>query len=127
VEQKKARILVVDDEITIRKYLTIALTKLGHEVDSTASPDETIAKLQHSIYDLVFLDIRLPGMSGITLYEKIKEQVPQIANRVIIITGDTSSADVKYFLKQYGLDSISKPFDQQTLEGKVNEMLQRMS
>ncbi len=122
---KNTRILVVDDELTIRKYLTIALTKSGYEVDSTDSPDETIDKLHQNSYDLMFLDIRLPGISGITLYEKIKEQIPQMADKVIIITGDTSSADVKNFLKQYGLNSISKPFDQQTLEIKVNEVLEQ--
>jgi PAS domain S-box-containing protein len=121
--QKSIRVLVVDDEAAIRKYLTIALTKLGHTVDSTADPDEVFVKLNQTTYDLIFLDIRLPGMSGITLFEKIQERAANLTDKIIIITGDTSSEDVKYFLKQHRLQSISKPFDRQTLERKINEIL----
>jgi DNA-binding NtrC family response regulator len=68
----------------------------------------------------------MPGMSGITLYGEIKERTPQLADRVIIITGDTCSEDVESFLKLHRLPSLSKPFDLQAVRVKLNEILQRI-
>ena len=124
-ERRTARILVVDDEAPVRDLIRAALSQSGHTVDGISNPYEALDQINRATYDVLFLDIRMPGMSGITLYGEIKERMPQLADRVIIITGDTCSEDVESFLKLHRLPSLSKPFDLQTVRVKLNEILQR--
>jgi CheY-like chemotaxis protein len=120
---KKGRILVVDDEPGIRGLIKKTLTQTGHSVDTSGDPKEALDKLAGATYDVLFLDIRMPGMSGIDLYALIQEKAPAMANRIIFITGDTMGIDVKAFLVQNNLAYLSKPFDLEGLKEKVDIIL----
>ncbi|MGI2335909.1 MAG: PAS domain S-box protein [Dehalogenimonas sp.] len=120
---KSARILVIDDEPTIRSFVKAILAKGGHTVDETGAPDEVLPKLKQGGYDLVISDIRMPGMGGTELYKHILKEQPEMKDKVLFMTGDTSSQDVKSFLAQNQLPYLTKPFERRTLEEKVNEIL----
>jgi CheY-like chemotaxis protein len=120
---KPARILVVDDEEGIRKLVAAILSKNFHSVDTTGDAGEALANLDSAIYDLVLLDIRMPGMSGMELYAKILEKHPEMQGKLLFITGDTSDENARLFLESNGLPYITKPFDRATLLGKVNGLL----
>jgi PAS domain S-box-containing protein len=121
---KKGRILVVDDEPGVRDLIEKTLTRTGHSVDTIADAREAAAKLTvGATYDVIFTDVRMPGMSGIELYAYILEKVPAMANRIVFITGDTMGADIKAFLTQNNLIYLSKPFDIEALKEKVDTIL----
>jgi PAS domain S-box-containing protein len=120
---RAARILVVDDEDAIRSLVSKILTTSGHTVDTIGDPDVVLLKLENISYDVVIVDIRMPGMSGMELYDKITEKHPELARKVIFITGDTSDLNVGDYLNQHDLPYISKPFDRATLLQKVNGLL----
>jgi PAS domain S-box-containing protein len=117
---RSAHILVVDDEETIRSLVSTLLTQSGHTVDATGDATEALARLDSAVYDLVLMDIRMPGMSGMELYGKITEKHPELADKFIFITGDTSDTTTRAFLEQNKLSYITKPFDRETLLKKVN-------
>jgi PAS domain S-box-containing protein len=120
---KPYRILVVDDEEGIRKLVSTILAQNGHIVDATGEAKEALAKLENTHYDAVIMDIRMPGMSGMELYAKIKEKHPELTGRFLFITGDTSDATTRDFLEQNKLPYITKPFDRETLLKKVSGFL----
>ncbi len=72
-------ILVVDDENSIRLFLSLKLNKLdeGYEVETAASGEDAWAKIAARSFDLVITDLRMPGIDGIELMEKIKTRHPQ--------------------------------------------------
>lgn len=118
-----AHILMVDDEQSIRKLASKILVQSGHSVDDTGDPKEALLKLNNTSYDIILLDIRMPGMSGMELYAKIIEKHPELAKKVIFITGDTSAGDTKAYLEQNNLSYIAKPFDREVLLQKVQSLL----
>jgi two-component system catabolic regulation response regulator CreB len=81
---KKCRILLVDDEKDIVTVIKKGLEKHGFEVDGCTSPMEALTKFKIGVHDLLILDIRMPGMSGIQLFRKIKEMDEKI--RVLFLT-----------------------------------------
>ncbi len=84
-----------------------------------------LQKLEQASYDLICLDSRMPGMSGIRLYEIIISKWPELADKVIFITGDTSDNGIEEYLNNHNLLYITKPFDRKTLEDKVITLLSR--
>jgi signal transduction histidine kinase/CheY-like chemotaxis protein len=120
---RSARILVVDDEEPIRMFISAALSRSGHFVETTADAGEALAKMDSNSYDVVLTDIRMPGMSGIELYENIKPRRPELAGRFIFITGDVSDNNTRMFLENNRLSYITKPFGSKALVQKVSDVL----
>ena len=106
----RARILVVDDETNISTLLTRVLTRTGHRVDSAPDGREALEKLQNNIYDIVFLDIKIPILSGQAVYAWIKRNQPDLLRRTIVLTGDTLNAETIDFLEQEHAIRLLKPF-----------------
>ncbi len=118
------KILVVDDEPTIRELLEKVLTRMGHKVDVTADAGTAMDKIYAGeAYDLIITDVRMPGMNGIELYSRILEKSPEMKNRTIFITGDVMGIDIRTFLIQNKLPYIAKPFDIVLLKEKINAIL----
>jgi PAS domain S-box-containing protein len=117
-----ARVLVVDDEPAVRQLIKTIFARSGHVVEDVGDPSDALNLITANAYDAIFLDLRMPGISGMTLFSRIKEKAPKMAGKVIIVTGDASSEDVQSFLKQNRLPCISKPFTAQTVKAKFNEI-----
>ncbi len=120
---KGARVLVVDDEDAIRKLIGTILSKNGYAVETTGDAREALLKMASANYDAVLVDIRMPNMGGIEVYNNIKANRPELAGKLIFITGDTSDANTRDFLEKYDLPYITKPFDRETLLKKVNALI----
>ena len=112
---KAARILVVDDEETIRLLIQKILSPLGCCVDSANNSTEALSGLDNAVYDAMLLDIRMPGISGMEFHAKISETHPEYLRKMVFMTGDISGMDVKSFLKQNDLPCIQKPFGRKEL------------
>jgi PAS domain S-box-containing protein len=120
---KAARILVVDDEEVIRFLLSTILTQRGHTVHATGDTADALIKLESASYDVVVMDIRMPGLSGMELYRQTTAKYPEMTGKFVFITGDTSDQVIRSFLEENNLPYITKPFDRDTLMKKVNGLL----
>ena len=86
-----AKVLVVEDEAAVAAVLHRLLTKKGCTVEAVSSGTEALERLKSGPYDVVISDIRMPGMSGIALWEQLRTDYPEQASRVIFVTGDTAT------------------------------------
>ena len=94
----KAKILVVDDEPVVRQLVTEVLTAEGHKVETTADGQDALNRIKNNGYSLILVDMKLPGISGGELYERIQAMAGQLAKRVVLITGDVMGADTEAFI-----------------------------
>jgi two-component system NtrC family sensor kinase len=105
------RILVADDESSIRNALTRFLEKTGHSVVSVDSGGSAIAAARREQFDAVLLDMRMPDVSGKQVFEHWQSEQPALARRVFFLTGDIVSTDLQQFLASTGRPFIAKPFE----------------
>jgi len=119
----RARILVVDDDTIVQEFLTTILTEEGHQVEIVDNGDDALERIDSGDYDVILLDIKLPGMSGIELYRYMQKALKSLARRVIFITGDVMSKDTMGFLSKTSAPYITKPFDAEQLEEHINRIL----
>lgn len=104
------RILICDDEKTVTDFLERFLKREGYSnVDVVLTGEEAVAKAANQDYDLLLLDIRLPGMDGIETLRRIKELNDKIT--VIMITGFPEVETAEQAVKLGAYDYIVKPFD----------------
>jgi two-component system NtrC family sensor kinase len=122
-----AAILVVDDEEAVSALLARLLTDLGHRPTTVASGEAALDAIARQSFDLVLTDIKMPGMTGFELYQRIKQRDPHLAQRIIFITGDTITASTQARLAQTGNPYIAKPFAVERLEALVNACLASQS
>ena len=105
------RILIVDDETVIRDILARILSERGYQVESASSGTEGLEKIESSRYDIYLLDIKMPGVDGMDMYEIIGAKFPNMMDRVIFITGDTVTKSTLDFLESTKREYFSKPLD----------------
>jgi len=104
-----AKILVADDEESIRWVLGTALTGEGHRVENAESGRAALDRLLDGTYDLAFVDIRMPDLDGLSLLSEIRST--DIKTPVIIITAQNTMANAIEAMKRGAYDYITKPFD----------------
>ncbi len=86
-EERKERFLLVDDDADVAEAIEMMLNAEGIEVEHVFSGDEALAVFDKHPWDAVFLDVRLPGKSGPEIYSELSESHPQLAQRVVFVTG----------------------------------------
>ncbi|MDD5510014.1 MAG: response regulator [Dehalococcoidales bacterium] len=118
-----ARILIVDDEPTILEFLSRLLASEGHQVETVDNSSDALEMIKGRRYSIILLDVKLPDMGGIELYQRIKEIAPSLTRRVVIITGDVAGAGTSKFLKENKIPYITKPFDIKLLKQELNRIL----
>jgi CheY-like chemotaxis protein len=120
---RKARILVVDDEAVVRQLLSQLLKKEGYSVETFDNGREALSRIKKDGYDLILLDVKLPGMSGSEVYERIREISVSLTKRVVFITGDVMGADTESFLARTKAPFIAKPFNLENLKEQIISLL----
>ena len=120
---KSGRIIVVDDEEAITSLVKAVLTREGYRVDVASDSTGACEMLDSTLYDAVLMDIRMPGISGIDIYNDIKSRRPELAGRFVFITADASDDNTKAFLDTNELPYIVKPFDIKILLKMVDGLL----
>ncbi|MBM3155546.1 MAG: PAS domain S-box protein, partial [Chloroflexi bacterium] len=119
----KARILVVDDEQVIRDIAKRILTGEGYKVDTVDNATDALKMIEGKRYNLLLLDVKMPGMSGPELYRRLQKIAKSLAKRVVFVTGDVMSADTDRFLAETGVAHVAKPFDAAQLKKEVKRVL----
>jgi diguanylate cyclase (GGDEF)-like protein len=105
----KPRILVADDDVSIRTLIAEVLGDDGYEVTAAANGGEAWQKFQEGDYEIVLTDIRMPVLDGLQLLEKIMSRSP--ATRVLLLTSFASMASSVEALKHGAFDYLVKPFE----------------
>jgi two-component system response regulator (stage 0 sporulation protein F) len=111
------RILVVDDEQTVRDVLAEYFVEQGYQVSTASSGVEALRGLGETRPDLVLLDVRMPGLDGVETLRRLREVAPGIS--VIMVTANEDVALARDMLKLGALDYVAKPFDFAYLERSV--------
>jgi DNA-binding response OmpR family regulator len=101
-------ILVIDDEAAVNNNVRKILLKKGYQVDQALTKSDALAKIEQQSYELILLDLRIPGVKGLELLKAIRENRP--ATRVIIITGYASIETAKESARLGAIDYLAKPF-----------------
>lgn len=116
------KILVVEDDIDINNLLTKIMKKQGFEVEQAFSGSEADLRLQMGKYDLILLDLMLPGMMGEDVIRKVREncEVP-----IIVLSAKSSLEDRVNVLNLGADDYLTKPFEKDEVIARVNASLRR--
>src|SRR5512143_729274 len=114
------KILIAEDEEITLKHLVHALQKAGYTAVGTQNGQDAFQKIENDHFDLLIADIKMPGMTGMELLDKIKER--QIEAEVIIITGFGSIGSVVEAMKKGAYDYVTKPFNLDELLLKVGKI-----
>jgi len=118
-----ARILVVDDDESIRKILSTILEDEGYVVETAENGREAIDKSNMKVYNLALIDVRLPDIEGVTLLAKFKETVPRM--RKIIITGFPSIQNAIEAVNNKADGYMLKPFEIGKILETIKEQLEK--
>jgi two-component system, NtrC family, response regulator HydG len=116
-------ILVVDDEVDTCRNLSDILTDLGYHVDTAHDGPAALELLRQRAYDVALLDLKMPGMDGVTLYREVKKL--RAGTVAIIVTAYASSATAEEALAAGAWQIVPKPVDPGRLLGLVGEVLEQ--
>ncbi|MCJ7578664.1 MAG: response regulator [candidate division Zixibacteria bacterium] len=119
----KHTILVVDDETQISDLLRDFLTQEGYQVFTAANGVEAISLGKQNRLDLALLDLKMPGMDGIEVFQKLREVKKDIG--VIILTGYGTLKTAKQAMRLGAHDYLTKPFDLGLVKSVIREALER--
>jgi two-component system response regulator PilR (NtrC family) len=117
------RILIVDDEQSMRDFLSILFQRDGCQVTAAAAASGALAVAGQEQFDAVIADIRMPGMSGLELLSELKQRQPGLP--VIMITAFASPDDAVQAMKNGAFDYIAKPFNVEELRRVVRSAVRR--
>jgi DNA-binding NtrC family response regulator len=119
----KPKILAIDDEEGMRELLRANLTRKGYQVTAAKDAEEAFASLQSQLFDLVITDLRMPGLSGEALVQKLKKENPSLP--VVVISAFGSTKSVVDVIKNGAEDYLPKPFTPEDLEVVVYKALEK--
>jgi two-component system KDP operon response regulator KdpE len=116
------RVLAVDDNPTIQKLVRVNLSARGYDVETTATGEEALARFRSASFDLVLLDLILPGMSGLEVCQRLRE----LSDVPIIVLSARGEEDLKVSALDAGADDyVTKPFSQNELLARVRAVMRR--
>jgi len=117
VTEAPGKVMVVDDEGGMRKFLNALLQKEGYEVELATSGTEAIEKFRRGNFDLVVTDVRMDGIDGIGLLRQIKKIDPDAM--VVVITAYTTWSTAVEAMRLGAFDYLTKPFDNENLKNSI--------
>lgn len=121
------RILVVDDEPQIRRVMRTALTASGYEVSDVRSSEDAVEAVRDAAFDLVLLDMNLPGMDGLAACRAIREIRSGSELAIIMLTVRGAEKDKVKALDAGADDYVTKPFSTPELLARIRAALRRMA
>jgi DNA-binding response OmpR family regulator len=121
MRRKILRVLLVDDEDEMVTALAERLSLRGIEADWVSSGEDAIARVTHKKYDIVVLDVKMPGMSGLETMEQVQKLQPE--TKVIFLTGHGSVSDFNSCIEAGACFYLMKPTNIDVLVEKMNEAL----
>jgi DNA-binding response OmpR family regulator len=115
------RVLLVDDEANLRQTMARILHQLGCDVTTAADGVEALQRLEAAPYDLLYLDIRLPGMDGLQVLRQVHDRYPQVA--VVLLTAHASISSAVEAVRLGATDYLIKPITPEALIARTRTIL----
>ena len=103
-------VLVVEDEPALAAAVCEALTDAGFVVDRAGDGEEALRRVAAKSYDLIVCDLKMPKIDGMRFYHRLATTHPDVARRVILVTGDVAGTEAERFLQDSGCRWLAKPF-----------------
>jgi signal transduction histidine kinase len=103
-------VLVVEDEPALAAAVGEALTDAGFIVDRAGDGEEALQRVSAKSYELIVCDLKMPKIDGMRFYQKLSTSDPDVARRVIFVTGDVAGTEAEKFLQESGCRWLAKPF-----------------
>jgi DNA-binding NtrC family response regulator len=123
-ENEKKHGLIIDDENIVIIFLRRLLEKWNFNADYADNALDALTAIAANKYDFILMDVRMPDISGLVLYKKIEELKPELAKRIIFVTGDTAGKDTLDLLRTTGIYCVPKPIDQKKLKATIEKVLE---
>jgi PAS domain S-box-containing protein len=117
------RALVIDDEPPVRELLHRLLVKRGFAVDAAENGEAGLALIKQNRYDIVFCDVQMPKLGGMSVYDTLKRQLPQVLRSFVFITGDILNRQFQTFVDAAKIPLLSKPFGAAKVDAILLEVL----
>lgn len=121
--KENLNILIVDDEPDVGELLQDILGEAGYESARCVSVEDALKQLHCDHFDLIISDFKMPGIDGAGFYDLLKQQMPDLADRILFITGDSMSSKSTAFFEQSNRPFLEKPIAAQDLIRKINELI----
>ena len=115
-------VLVVDDEPWILELAGDLARAEGHSVETAGGGEQALEKISQRIFDVIVSDWKMPGLSGIGLYEHLRAVEPTAAKKMVFMTGDVVSDTFQDFLREHQLTCLSKPFARGEFRAALGKM-----
>lgn len=119
------RILMVEDEPTIRDVVRRWCDRQGLHLTVAGDGRRALELIRQTPFDIVMLDLRMPGMDGREFFRRLQEEHPDLAGRVVFVTGDAVTGETREFLERAGRPVLLKPFDLAMLAERLAEVAGR--
>jgi two-component system, OmpR family, alkaline phosphatase synthesis response regulator PhoP len=119
-----ARILLVEDEASLALTISDLLTNEGYAVDTAPDGPKGLDRALHEAFDLILLDVMLPGMNGLDVCRELRQQGKDVA--ILMLTAKTQLTDRVVGLKLGADDYVSKPFEPPELLARIEALLRRV-
>ena len=116
------RILVVDDDRSTRHLIRLQLRSAGYDAETAVDGASALARLGRKPFDLVLLDIWMPGMDGLEVMARLREM--SSPPKVIVMTVDDAPATVLRALREHACRYLTKPVEPSELIGMISEVLE---
>src|SRR5260370_10440935 len=120
-----ANLLIVDDELSMRQFLTHLFQRDGHAIRVAENGREAMARLREQAADVIISDVKMPDMGGIDLLRAARELHPDV--EVIMMTAFANEQTAHEAFLLGALDFVHKPFDNDLLQDNVARALQKIS
>jgi PAS domain S-box-containing protein len=120
-----ASILVIDDEASVANLLGEALEAMGHKATVCFGGRQALGLIAERSFDLVITDIRMPDVDGREFLAQALRKHPELAQRIVLFTGDVVNAETQAFLKSSNYPYITKPLELKRIKQVVGEILKR--
>ena len=124
-DEENLRILVVDDEPDVVELIRRVAEPQGHHVEKASDGIEALELLGQNDFQIIFCDLKMPGLSGDALYERVAKERPEMAQRFVFISGDTFNTESRAFVALTGRSLIMKPFSIADIQGILDEWVKR--
>lgn len=119
--QKRARVLIIDDEPNIGRSLARALSR-DHDVTVLTDAHEALRRLTDGFYyDIVLCDLMMPDMTGVDLYTEVNKILPEMAQRMLFLTGGAFTPSIRDFAQRMAARCLTKPFNMEEIRRRVTD------
>ncbi|HSY17389.1 MAG TPA: ATP-binding protein [Candidatus Acidoferrales bacterium] len=117
------RILAVDDEESLLHMIKVELTRHQYEVTTVPNGETALRTMREKKFDAIICDLKMPGINGRQVYERLREESPETCRRMVFVTGDIIGDQLKTFLETEKRPCLTKPFSLGDLRAAVKDLI----